>query len=97
MVSFSRIMKLVEGPFTGCMSMDHSSGSMREHFMYIHFHLKVAVLHKGSELLLQCDMCGMHIPAGRMIKHRRTAHCFKNMGMSLRRKDVEVTVWCAEM
>ena len=42
-------------------------------------------------------MCGMHIPTGRLIKHWRTARCFKNTNMRLRQKDVEVASWCAEM
>ena len=39
----------------------------------------------------------MHMPTGWLIKHQRMASCFKNMGIRLRGKDVEVVSWCAEM
>ena len=55
------------------------------------------VLQEGSEPLPRCDMCRMHLKAGRLIKHWRKARCFKNMEMRLRWKDVEVTSWCADM
>ena len=34
---------------------------------------------------------------GRMLKHRRTARCFNNMGMQLRQREVEVTSRCSDM
>ena len=56
--------------------------------MYIHFCLKVTVLQEGNETLPRCDMCGMHMTEVRLVKHQRTAHCFKNREMRIRQKDV---------
>ena len=70
--SFPRILKLVESPVPGCTEKAHISGRMRGNFMYGHFRSKVAVLQEGSEPLPQCDMCGIHMLVGRLIKHRRT-------------------------
>ena len=42
-------------------------------------------------------MCGMHMPVGRLLKHRKTACCFNNAGMRLIRRDVEVAIWYACM
>ena len=47
-VSFPRILKLVECPVQGCLARAHSAGWMREHFKYRNFHLKVAVLREGG-------------------------------------------------
>ena len=65
--------------------------------MYRHFHSKIAVLQEASEPLPPCNMSGMRIPAGQMIKHQRTTRCFKNTEMRLRRKDVEGASWCVEI
>ena len=54
-------------------------------------------LQERSETLRQCDMCGMHMPEGQMIKHRMTSSLFKNMEMRIRRKYVEVASQCANM
>ena len=40
------------------------------------------------------NMCGMHMPAGRLIRHRRTARCERNMKMRLRRRDVKIAEKC---
>ena len=55
------------------------------------------MLQERSELLPQCNMYIMHMQSGWLIKHRRTARCFNNTDMRLRRKDVEVASRCAEM
>ena len=39
----------------------------------------------------RCDMCGINIPTGRLIRNLRTARCGRNMQMRLRRRDVEIT------
>ena len=50
-VSFPRILKLVECPVIGCTAKAHSAGSMQENFMYRHLHPKVSVMHEGIETL----------------------------------------------
>ena len=91
------IMKLVECPVACCPENAHITDSMREHFIYIHSRSKVAVLQEEGDLLPQCNMCVIHMPAGRLIMHQRTDCWFNNMKMRLRRKDVEVASWCVEM
>ena len=70
---------------------------MRDNFMYRKFYSKVAVLQEGREPLPRCKMCRMHILVMRLLDHQRTACCFKNDKMRLRRRDVEVTNKCLEM
>ena len=55
------------------------------------------VLQEGRQPLPCCDMCGIHIPVGRMLKYWRTAHCFKNIEIRIRCRDVEVGIQCMEM
>ena len=69
-------------------------GRLREIFMIRNFWSQIAVVQEGIELLPHCDMCGMHIPAGRLIRHLRTARCDRNTQMRLRRRDVEVAAKC---
>ena len=52
---------------------------------------QVELLKEGSEPLLRCNMCGIHILMGRLIKHLRMACYYKNMEMRLSWKYVEVT------
>ena len=71
--------------------MAHSAGRLRENFMYPHFKSKVAVFQGGTEPLPRRDLCGMHMPAGRLIRHRKTARYDKNTQMRWRRWDVAIT------
>ena len=59
--------------------------------MYRHFWSQVAVVQEGAEPLPQCDLCGMHMPAGRLIKHRHTERCNKNTQMWWQRQDVDIS------
>ena len=54
----------------------------------------IAVVQEGMEPLPRCDMCGMHMPAGRLIRHRRMARYDWNMQVGLRRWDVEIEANC---
>ena len=65
--------------------------------MFRHFLLKFMVIQKGREPLPRCNMCIMHMPEGRLLKHRRTAFCFRNNEMRIRRREVEVATRCLEM
>ena len=62
----------------GCPEMAPSAGRMRDDFMYRHFRSEVVVLQVRRDPLPCCNMCGIHIPAGRLLKHHRTDFCFKN-------------------
>ena len=92
-VSLPRILKSMECSVPGCPVISYSADRMQENFMYRYACPKVAVLQEGRETLPRCDMCGMHMPAGRMLKHQRTARCFKNTDMRIRHRDLEIASW----
>ena len=62
--------------------------------MFRHFWSQIVVVQEGRETLPRCDMCGMHMPAGRIINHRQTAWCDWNTQMRWRRRDVEIAEKC---
>ena len=64
--------------------------------MYRHFISKVAVVHEREDPLPRCDLCEMHMPEGRLKRHRKTACCDKNTHMRWRRRDVVITARCLE-
>ena len=47
--------------------------------------------------LPHCDLCGMHMPAGRLLKHHRTKRYERNMQMRWRRRDVAIASRCKEV
>ena len=49
--------------------------------MYRPFWSKVVLVKEGRELFPHYDLCGMHIPAGRIIKQQRTTKCDNNTQM----------------
>ena len=95
-VSFPRVLHEAKFPVPGCPPVAHSSGRLREHFMYCHFRSNVAVVQEGTETLARCDLCGMHMPAEHLIRHRRTARCEKNTQMRWRRRDVAISARCLD-
>ena len=95
-VSFHRVLKTSRYPVTGCPEVAHSAGQMREHFMYRHLFSWIAVVQEGRETLPRCDLCGMHIPEGRLRKHQQTQRCDRNTQMQCRRRDVVIVSRCAE-
>ena len=95
-VSFPKIIQSVRCPVPGCPARAHSARRLREHFMFRHFRSQIAVVQEGRETLPRCDMCGMHMSAGRIIKHRQTARCDRNTQMRWRRRDVEIVAKCTE-
>ena len=74
-VSFPRVLQLVRFPIPVCPAVCHSAGRLQEHFMLRNFRSRLAVVQEGQEPLPHCDMCGMHMPSGRLIRHRRMAIC----------------------
>ena len=95
-VSFPKVLQEVRCLVPGFPAVAHSAGRVCEHFMFRHFRSKVAVVQEGKETLPCCDMCGMHMPAGWLIRHRRTARCDRNTQMRWRQQDVEIAVNCSE-
>ena len=57
---------------------------------------KVAVFQEGKEPLPRCDLCGIHMPVRRLIRHRKTARCNRNTQMRWRRWDVAIAARCLE-
>ena len=89
-VSLPRVLQKAKFPAPGCPEVAHSAGRLREHLIYRHFWSKMAVFQEGVELLPRCESCVMHMPAGRLIKHQRTARCDKNSHMRWWRRDVAI-------
>ena len=55
---------------------------------------QIVVVQEGREPLSRCDMCEIHVPAGRIIKHHQTARCDRNKQMRLQMRDVEIAAKC---
>ena len=79
---------------SGCPAVAYSAGRMREHFMYRHFFSRIEVVQEERDTLPRCDLCGMHIPVGRLLKYQRTKRCNRNMKIWWRRKDVVIASRC---
>ena len=56
------ILKTVKCPVIGCPEVAHSAGQLREHFMFRHFFLWIAVVQEGGGYLNHFYLCGMHMP-----------------------------------
>ena len=89
-VSFPRILQLVRCSVPGCPAVAHSTGWLKEHFTFQQFWSQIAVVQEGKEPLPCCNLCEMHMPAGRLVKHLRTAQYDRDMQMSWRIRDVEI-------
>ena len=89
-VSIPRVLKTVKFPVIGCPSVENSAGQLRDHFMYRYFLFRIAVVQEGKEPLPLCDVCGMHIPAGQIIKHQQIKMCGINTQMRWRRREVVI-------
>ena len=76
-VYFPRVLQEVKCLVPGCPSEAHSAGRLHEHFIYRHFKFNVVVVQERMEPLPCYELYRMHIPAGRLIRHRRTARCKK--------------------
>ena len=77
-VSFPKVLKKVRFPVPGFPYMAHRAVRLREHFMFCHFRSKVAVVQEGKKPLPHCDLFCMHMPAGRLNRHRKTVRCNRN-------------------
>ena len=67
-VSFPWILKLVDCPVEGCPDKAKTPGRLREHFIFLHCKLNVAILQEGPEPLPWCDQCGIYMKAARLFK-----------------------------
>ena len=81
---------------TICPAVVHIAGHLRDHFMYIIYFSRIAVVQKVKEPLPWCDLWDMQMPAGRLINHQRTRRCNRNMHMQWKRRDVTIASRCAE-
>ena len=95
-LSSSKVIQEVRFPVPGCLAVAHSAGRLRKNFMFHQFISKVAVVQEDKDTLPCCDMCIMHMPAGRIIRHRRTAKCDMNTQMRWSQQDVAVTDKCSD-
>ena len=55
------------------------------------------VVQEAAYPLTHCNLCGMHMPMIRIIKHHRTHRCNKNTQMRWRRRDVAIASQCIEV
>ena len=88
MVYLPRVLQLVKCLVLGFLEVVHSAGRIQEHFMYRHFWSNVAVVQYGP--LPRCELCGIQMPAGWLIKHCQTAICEKKTQMQWRGRDVVI-------
>ena len=95
-VSFPLVLNKVRLPVIGCPVVAHSAGQQRENFVYIQFLSQIAVVQEENDPLSHCDLCDMHMPAGRLIKHQRTQRRYSNTQMRWRRRDVAIASRCTE-
>ena len=96
MVCFPKVIHEVRCPVPGCPSVAHRSGRLHQHFIYRHLISKEVVVQEGRETLPYCDLCGIHMKKGRIIRHRKTACCDSSTQMRWRRRDVTIAVRCLE-
>ena len=96
MVSFPRVLKTVIRPVSGCPEVAHSAGQMREHFMYRHLFSHKVVVQEEMEPMPRCDLFGMHMPSGRLLKHQQTERCDRNTQIRWRRRDAAIASRCKE-
>ena len=89
-VSFPRVLNSVRFPKPGCPAVAHSAARLQEIFMFRHFWSRIAVVQEGKEPLPRCNLCGVHMPALRLIKHLQTTQYYQNMQMRWQRWDVEI-------
>ena len=64
--------------------------------MYRHLFARIAAVQEGRETLPRCDLWGMHIPLGRLLKNHQTKRCDQNMQMGWLRRDVAIVSRCKE-
>ena len=57
---------------------------------------RIAVVQEGREPLPRCDLCGMHMPEGLILKHQQTKRCDRNTHMRWRSRDVTIASRCEE-
>ena len=62
--------------------------------MYMYLFTLIEVVQEGREPMPRCDLCGMHMPAGRLLNHQQTKRCDRNTHMQWQRKDVTITGRC---
>ena len=94
MVSIPWVMKTVRFPVTGCLEVAHSTGRMRINFHVQTLFSRIEVVQEGKDPLPCCDLCIIHMPAGRLIKHQKSQRCYRNTQMHWRRRDVAIVIQC---
>ena len=95
-VYLPQVLEMARCPVTGCPTVAYSAGWLREHFMYRHFFLRISVVQEGREPLLHCNLCDMHMTAGRLIKKKWEQRCERNTQMRWRRRAAGIESRCAE-
>ena len=59
--------------------------------MYQHFWAQMTVVQDGDEMLPRCDLYGMQMPEGRLVRHPQAQICNKKTQIRWQRRDVDIT------
>ena len=89
-VSIPRVLKLVKCPVPGCPAVVHSAERLQGKFMNRNFRSQVEVMQEGVKPLPHCDLCRIHMQAGRLIRHWRIQRCDKNTQMRWQGQDLVI-------
>ena len=93
-VYFPQVLKLVLFLVDGCTERANKPGRLQKHFTYQHWKSKVSILQEVLEPLPRCDLCGIHFPETRVIKHRYAKRHNRGMDMRIRGRDVYMVEEC---
>ena len=75
MVSFACVLVVFMCPVNGLPLRVHNPGRLRKQFIHSHWKANIATLKEVPETFMQCDNCGMYMPASILEKHNHTARC----------------------
>ena len=93
-VSFPSVLQSVRCPLPRCPAVAHRTGRLRENFVFRYFWYQIAMVPEGKEPMPCCNLCGMHMPAGWLIKHLWMAQRDRNTQMKWKRRNVEIVSNC---
>ena len=88
LMSFPRILTLVEFLVEGCPSRAPKPVRLHENFMYRHWKSKISILQEGTSPLTRCTNCRIHIIEARLERHNQAARCDTAMEMRMWQRDV---------
>ena len=64
--------------------------------LHVSTFLRLEVVQEWKEPLPRCNLCGIHMQSGRLIKHQQTERCNRNMQMWWQSRDASIASRCAK-